>query len=305
MENDNTPDQKGKLILGLGLATGLLAGWTVLRRRSAIHRPSRLSIAEDESHTALITGASSGIGAAYARQLAAKGYNLILVARREDRLIGLATELQERHPITAEVLAADLTRSTDVKRVLKRITELDDLDLLINNAGFGAPGSFAELNLAPQLDMIRLHVIASVCLTRAALPGMIERQRGAIINVSSIAGLKPIPGSATYSSTKAYLNVFSEALQAELHGTGVKIQALCPGFTRTEFHDTPEHRGFGRSEIPEAMWMSADEVVAQSLSGLGRNRVVFIPGIRYRLAAVVARSVPTSLLRIVRNRPKR
>ena len=288
--------------MGLGLATGLLAGWTVFRRRSAIHRLSNLSIAEDESRTALITGASSGIGAAYARQLAAKGYNLILVSRREDRLSGLAAELKECHPISAEVLAADLARSTDVKQVLKRITEIDDLDLLINNAGFGAPGSFAEVDLAPQLDMIRLHVIASVCLTRAALPGMIARRRGGIINVSSIAGLTPIPGSATYSSTKAYLNVFSEALQAELHGTGVRIQALCPGFTHTEFHDTPEHKGFRRSGIPEALWMSAEEVAAQSLNALGRRQVIFVPGFKNRLLAVAARNTPRSLLHLLRSR---
>jgi short-subunit dehydrogenase len=300
MANNNTPGHRGKLLLWLGLATGLLAGWTIFRRRRAIHRPSRLSFAKDGSRTALITGASSGIGAAYARLLAVKGYNLILVARREERLAGLATELRERHPITAEVLAADLARSGDVKRVLRRITELDDLDLLINNAGFGAPGAFAKVNLAPQLDMIRLHVIASVSLTRAALPGMIARQRGAIINVSSIAGLTPIPGSATYSATKAYLNVFSEALQAELHGTGIKIQALCPGFTHTEFHDTPEHQDSGRPEIPESMWMSAAEVAEQSLSALNRNQVIFIPGFKNRLSAVVARSLPTSLLRIVR-----
>jgi short-subunit dehydrogenase len=261
-----------------------------------------LSGTKGESRTALITGASSGIGAAFARQLAPLGYDLILVARREERLAALAAELQQRHPTTAEVLAADLIRPTDLKRVLKRITELDDLDLLINNAGFGAPGSFAGVYLAPQLDMIRLHVIASVCLTRAALPGMIARRRGAIVNVSSIAGMTPIPGSATYSATKAYLNFFSQALQAELQGTGVKIQALCPGFTHTEFHDTPTHRGFHRSNIPEAMWMSPDDVAEQSLRSLHKRQVIFVPGLKNRLVAAAARRIPTSLLHLLRGK---
>jgi hypothetical protein len=231
------------------------------------------------------------------------GYNVILVARRSSRLAALATELGERYPITAEVLAADLANPADVEQVESRIVELERLDLLINNAGFGAPGSFAEADLATQLNMIQVHVVASVRLTRAALPGMMARRRGAIINVSSIAGMVPIPGSATYSSTKAYLNVFSEALQAELTGTGVKVQALCPGFTHTGFHDTPEHRGYGRSRIPEALWMTAEEVAEGSLGALDRRQVVFVPGLKNRLVvAAVARVIPSSLLHLLRGR---
>jgi short-subunit dehydrogenase len=299
LRNDNT---KSKVFLGLGLVAGLLGGWTALRRRNATHRRPTFSPTEGESRTALITGSSSGIGVAFARQLAPMGYSLILVARREERLAALATELGERHPISAEVLAADLANSADVGRVESRIAELKSLDLLINNAGFGAPGSFAEADLATQQDMINVHVLASVRLARAALPGMIARRRGAIINVSSIAGLLPIPGSATYSATKAYLNFFSEALQSELRGTGVKIQALCPGFTHTEFHDTPTHRGFHRSRIPEALWMSAEEVAEGSLSALDRRQVIFVPGIKNRLVAAVARSIPPSLLHILRGK---
>jgi short-subunit dehydrogenase len=301
MNNGNTRD---KIFLGLGLAAGVLAGLTVLRRRTAINRPSILSAAEGESRTALITGASSGIGAAFARQLAPMGYNMILVARHKERLAALAMELGERYPISAEVLVTDLANATDVERVERYITELESLDLLINNAGFGAPGSFAEAELVTQLNMIHVHVIASVRLTRAALPGMIARRRGAIINVSSIASLVPIPGSATYSATKAYLNVFSEALQAELRGTGVKIQSLCPGFTHTGFHDTPEHKGFGRSRIPEPLWMSAEQVAAQSLNALGQHRVIFVPGFKNRLLARAARNLPRSLLQALRSRPK-
>ena len=303
MTKNNTPGQKGRLLLGLGLA-GVVGGLTVLRRRSTTRQTPVLRVAEGEPGTALITGASSGIGAAYARQLAAMGYNLILVARREERLAALAAELKERYPISAQVLAADLSNPAGVERVEAYIARLERLDVLINNAGFGSPGSFVEADFANQLAMIQVHVVASVRLTRAALPLMMTRQRGAIINVSSIAGLVPIPGSATYSATKAYLNVFSEALQAELRDTDIKIQALCPGFTRTGFHDTPEHQGFGRSEIPEFMWMSAEEVAAQSLSGLDRHQVVLVPGFKNRLVAAVARNIPGSLLHLLRGKRK-
>ncbi len=302
MANDTRSGPQGRLLLGLGLAAGVLGGLTVLRRRTAPSRPSILSVPQGESRTALITGASSGIGAAFARQLAPQGFHLILVARREERLAALAAELQGRHRISAEVLDADLSEPADIERVERRIAELENVDLLINNAGFGAPGSFAETDLATQLTMIDVHIIASVRLCRATLPGMITRHRGAIINVSSIAGLVPIPGSATYSSTKAYLNVFSEALQAELRGTGVKVQALCPGFTHTGFHDTPEHRGFHRSGIPDALWMSAEEVAAQSLNALGRRQVIFVPGFKNRLLAIAARNAPRSLLHLLRSR---
>ena len=304
MEKDNTPGPKGRLMLGLGLAAGLLAGWTVLRRRRAIHRPSTLSFAKYESRTALITGASSGIGAAFARELAAKGYNLILVARRQERLAALATGLEADYRITAEVLATDLSDPADVDWVEQRIAELDDLDILINNAGFGAPGQFAQLDLARQLDMINLHIIASVRLTYAALPGMVARGRGAVINVSSVAGFVPVPGSATYSATKAYLNVFSEALQAELKGTGVVVQALCPGFTHTGFHDTPDHEGFDQSQIPELMWMTPEDVAAGSLDALGRSPVIYIPGLKNRLVAILARNTPPWLLQAVRYRSR-
>jgi short-subunit dehydrogenase len=293
---------KAKFLLGMGLVAGGVGGFTLLRRRTVVDRPSILSSALDGLSTAAITGASSGIGAAFARQLAPLGFNLVLVARREDRLSALATELQAHYPIKAEVLAADLADATDIKRVQSHLAELDNLDILINNAGFGAPGSFAEAEPDPQLNMIQVHVIASVHLTRAALPGMIARGQGAIINVSSIAGLVPIPGSATYSSTKAYLVFFSEALQAELRGSGIKVQALCPGFTHTGFHDAPEHKGFHRSRIPEALWMSAQEVAEQSLRALDRRQVVFAPGFKNQVLAIGARNVPRSLLHLLRSK---
>jgi len=250
--------------------------------------------------TALITGASSGIGAEFARQLAAQHYDLILVARREERLRALAAELARAHSIRVEVLVADLSNLADIERVAARIAELETLELLINSAGFGVPGRFAEAEAAKQVAMLEVHVVASTRLSRAALPGMIARGRGLIINVSSLAAFFPMPGSVTYCSTKAYLNTFSKALQAELRGTGVQVQALCPGFTYTEFHDTPEFANFSRSMIPKPFWMKAETVVAASLEAARRGRVICIPGFQYRLIALLARSgLASSLLNIL------
>jgi len=239
--------------------------------------------------TALITGAAGGIGAAFARQLASKGYNLILVGKRVERLVALATGLQDHHPISAEVIGADLSNPTDVERVEKLTAGLESLDMLINNAGFRIPGKFSESDVTKHLEMIHVHVITTVRLTRAALPGMIVRRRGAIINVSSFVTFLPI-GGVTYRATKAYLNAFSEALQAELRGTGVRVQALCPGFTsNTDFYDMPEYEAFDRSQIPKALWMPAEEVVAKSLKALRRSQVVYIPGFKNRLLVALAR----------------
>jgi short-subunit dehydrogenase len=250
----------------------------------------------EANNTALITGASSGIGATFARQLAAQGYDLVLVARRKERLAELAAELEDQHTVSAQILVADLSTADGIEQVANRIAELDSLDILVNNAGFGIVGKFAESDLTRHLDMIHVHVVASVCLCRAALPGMIACRRGNIINVSSISAFIPA-GNVTYTSTKAYLVAFSETLQVELAGTGVWVQALCPGFTYTGFHDTPELvEKFDRSQFPKWMWMPADEVVVGSLNALGRGSVVYIPGIRNRLLAAVGRSRIVSLL---------
>jgi short-subunit dehydrogenase len=239
---------------------------------------------------ALVTGASSGIGEVYARRLAAGGFDLTLVARREERLKALADELTAAHGIQADVVAADLSKNKGVVKVTDYIEAHPDLTLLINNAGFGKRGKFIEADLEGQLDMVRVHIIATVTLARAALPGMIQRGRGAIINVSSVAAFFPSAGGATYSASKVYLNNFSEALSAELEGTGVKVQALCPGFTYTEFHDTPEYSDFDRKEIPGALWMPAEEVVDESLAALSGDKVIVIPGRRYQAMVATVNS---------------
>jgi len=286
--SNGTPDSKGKVLLGLGVAAGVVTGLAAWRRLIVRRYPLPRS-ARGEPGTAVITGASSGIGAAFARRLAASGYDLILVARREERLTALARELEQHHPIQVEVLTADLASKEGVESVERRVAQLDNLAFLINSAGLGTSGKFASSDLTKQIQMIEVHVLASVRLSRAALPAMIARQAGAIINLSSVVSFVPAPGNVTYCATKTYLNVFSQALHTELGGTGVRVQALCPGFTHTEFHDSPEFAAFDDLRIPEALWMSADEVVSHSLECVRRNNVICVPGFKNRLMGAALR----------------
>lgn len=240
--------------------------------------------------TALITGASSGIGAEFARQLAAQKYDLILVARREERLLALSNELNQKYGVRTEMLIADLSLPADIERVEQCIASCETLALLVNNAGFGIPGSFYKIDIHKTLSMIEVMVVAVVRLSRAALPGMVAKGHGGIINISSVAAFVPTQGNSTYAAAKAYLNAFTEALAAELIGTGVKVQALCPGFTTTEFHDVGEYEGKNaRAKIPKFLWMRVERVVAASLEAFERGRVYCIPGRGYWLAAALGR----------------
>lgn len=245
----------------------------------------------DQTRIALITGASSGIGAAFARKLASLGYNLILVARREARLVQLATQLQQQFNIQAQALVADLSQSVAVERIERLIAELPTLELLVNNAGFGVPGKFAEIPLDKTMAMIDVHVKTSTRLAFAALPVMMKRGKGAIINVASIGGFIPKPQDTVYCATKAYLISFSESLQGELADTGVHVQALCPGFVPTEFLDSPEYEQLHvKNQIPRWLWSPADAVVAESLRTLKRDQVVCIPEFKNRVLVALARS---------------
>lgn len=226
---------------------------------------------------ALITGASSGIGAAFARRLAREGYNLVLVARREERLSAMKVKLEDMHDIHVNCITADLTIESDVVNVEKYIGYHEPLDLLINNAGYSVTGKFPAISIDDHLDMIKVHVIASVRFSHAALVAMIEAARGAIINVSSMAALLPLR-NVTYSATKAYLVTFSQALQNEIAGSGVTIQALCPGFTYSEFHDNRQRVSFRRSDVPRFLWGEADDVVEASLSALPKGKLIVVPG---------------------------
>lgn len=240
--------------------------------------------------TALITGASSGLGESFGRRLASLGYDLVLVARREDRLRELAGEWTAKHGIRVEVEAADLSRDEDIIRVEGRIRARADLTLLVNNAGFGAGGAFQRIDIEKQADMIHIHVVATARLLGAVLPQMVERGRGGVINVASIAAFAIMPKSAMYGSTKAWVVAFSRAVSLGLRGTGVRVQALCPGFTVTGFHDTPEYLNFNRAAIPRFLWMEADDVVAASLKALEkREKAVFVPGLANRVLTLIPR----------------
>ncbi len=290
-QEKSSSKQKRSMVASFGL--GMLVGGVVLWRRSSATPPQPAvfqAMRVPQPGTALVTGASSGIGAAYARRLAVEGYNLILVARREERLQALADKLNKQHHVETEALVADLANPEDVARVEQRMAACDTLSILVNNAGFGTAGPFAETDFQKQLDMIHVHVIASVRLSRAALAGMLARQRGAIVNVSSIAAFFPAPGNVSYCATKRYLNAFSEALNKEVADQGVQVQALCPGFTTTEFHDTSEYETFDRTKVPSYLWMSSRDVVAQSVAALERGPVIVVPGRQNKILLAMIRS---------------
>ena len=248
---------------------------------------------------ALITGASAGLGVVFARRFAKAGYDLTLVARRRDRLETVAAEIQRDYPVRAEPLVADLATDEGVASVSAYIERLPQLDILVNNAGFGAAGLFFESELAAQDRMHRLHVMAIMRLSHAALRRMVARKSGSLINVSSVAAFSVGAGSVSYCATKAWINAFTEGLAAELHAirSPVKVQALCPGFTITEFHDT---MGMDRALVPRWMWLSAEKVVDESLRGLESGKVIAVAGSQYRLYVKLLKLLPSPVIRWMR-----
>ena len=243
---------------------------------------------------ALVTGASAGIGRVFADRLAARGHDLIVVGRDAERLGTLAGELGATHGASVEVFPADLSRDDEITRLVQRVSAAPPLAVLVNNAGFGTIGRLVAVPPEPQVAMLHLHTLAPMRVTRAALPAMVARGAGAVINVSSVASFLFSPGSVNYCATKAYLTVFSEGLAVELAGTGVRVQALCPGFTHTEFH---QRMGSDKRSIRGALWLSADYVVDRSLASLDRGGpVVCIPGLRYKLLVAAIRLTPRWLL---------
>jgi short-subunit dehydrogenase len=239
---------------------------------------------------AVVTGASSGLGEVFARKLAGRGFRLLLAARRADRLRTLAAALGPQH----EVMAVDLAREDDVEQLARRLETSSELQLLVNNAGFGTKGLFWQTEYGRQVEMHKLHVLATLRLTRAALTGMVKRNSGALINVASVAGFFRSPGNASYCATKGWMNDFTEALYLELKTTGsaVKVQSLCPGFTYTEFHD---RMGVSRDPIPKKLWLPADFVVEESLRGLDRGKLYVVPGWRYKLLVAIGTRLPMAL----------
>ncbi len=245
---------------------------------------------------AIVTGASAGIGAAYADRLARDAYDLVLVARRRDRLEEMAERLARTHGRSVAVLAADLGSAAGVRAVEARIAAEPALELVVNNAGFGTTGLFAELDRDAEEEEVRLNVLALVRLTHAAVAVFKARGHGSVINVSSLAGFQPAPFNATYAATKAFVNSFTQAVSEELRGSGVRLQLLCPGFTRTEFQEVA---GFSTETIPDFAWMTADAVVSSSLEALRKGDLVVIPGGGNKMMGAVFRAMPASLARRV------
>ncbi|HEY3671548.1 MAG TPA: SDR family oxidoreductase [Acidimicrobiia bacterium] len=246
---------------------------------------------------ALVTGASAGIGRAFAVGLAARGHDLVLVARDAARLEELAAELGAAHGIEAEVLSADLVTDDGVAAVEARLDAVDPaVDILVNNAGFGTFGRFAELDVDREVQEVGLNVVALLRLTHAALGAMESRRAGAILNIASLAAYQPSPASATYGATKAFVHSFTHAVHEEARGTGVHVMLVCPGYTHTEFHDRAE---LGPTDLPEFVWQSADDVVAAALRDLDRGRSVSIPGVLNQAAAAFSSVAPAGITRRV------
>lgn len=246
------------------------------------------------SRTALVTGATAGIGLAFARQFAAQGYDVVLVARDTARLEAVAEELTATAGVSTEVLAADLADRAQLATVERRLADPTDterpIDLLVNNAGFGLKGRFLDNDVEQEQAMLDVLVVAVMRLTHAALRAMAERGSGGIINVSSVAGYQP---RGTYSAAKAWVNRFGEWASVEYADRGVRIMTLCPGFTKTEFHGRME---VGRDAVPSFLWLDVDDLVAEAIADFEAGKSFSVPSKRYKAITAVSRHLPTRLL---------
>jgi short-subunit dehydrogenase len=247
----------------------------------------------NNSATALITGATAGIGAAFARRLARDGYGLVLVARDGERLAATAEQLRAAHGGVVEAIVADLSTPDGQERVAARVSDPDrPIDLLVNNAGRTINGAFLRNSIEDETAMLNLNVHAVMRLTRAALPAMTARRSGAVINVSSISGFGvPMPGS-TYSASKAWVTNFTESVALSVAPFGVRVMALCPGYVRTEFH---QRAGINMSKTPNFLWLDADRLVGAALRDLRRGTVVSVPDWKYKAAVFALRHLPRGL----------
>ena len=249
-----------------------------------------------ESSTALVTGASSGIGTEIARSLAGRGHGVTLAARREQRLRELAAELAETHGIRAETIACDLGETSGRERMAAEIAERGlDVEVLVNNAGFGGFGDFAEQGRERQVDMVRLNAEAVVDLMGRYLPPMRDRGRGAVINVASAAAFQPLPDNATYAATKAFVLSLSEATHEEFRSEGLTVTAVCPGPVKTEFVEVAGMGG-AESRTPGFVWTTPEVVAEQAVSGAERGKRVVVPGLLTRATAIAGQHSPRALL---------
>ena len=244
---------------------------------------------------ALVTGASAGIGRAFAEALARDGFDLVIVARDTQRLTALGKELDAAQGASVEVITADLSAGAGISQVEARLVDDDrPVELLVNNAGFGTVGRFHELPIHREVSEIGLNVVAVTRLTHAALPGMVALGRGGVINVSSIAGHQPTPLNATYGATKAFVSSLSQAVHEEMKGTGVNCMVLCPGFTRTEFQ---ARAGIDSNDIPNFLWQDPSTVVEAALAAFRKGKAVCVPGGLNRVTAGFSGSAPSGLSR--------
>lgn len=257
------------------------------------------NVSLDRWNRALVTGASSGIGDAFARLLAAQGADLVVTARNEDRLQALADELTEAHGVAVEVLVADLTDREAVAAVAERLQSVQSpIDLLVNNAGFGFAGDFIDLDVDREAEVVEVNVGAMHRLAHAAGTAMSSRRRGGIINVSSVAGFAPSPKTATYAASKAFVTSFSEALHMELGPLGVVVSCLCPGLTRTEFQQRAD---VTTDAAPDVLWQTAEQVAEAGLRGLAKGKAIVVPGAQNKAYTAVLKASPSGLVRRITN----
>lgn len=249
---------------------------------------------------ALITGASAGIGREFARQLACRAHSVILVARREQQLNELRDELRQRYPnLAVRIRRIDLADAAQLKELMAwRDSEKIEVDLLINNAGLGDLGPFATSDPVRNQQIMLVNMVALTSLTRHLLPQMIARKRGGILNVSSSAGFLPIPSFAVYGATKAYVTSFSEALRAELRGTGVSVCSLCPGPVHTQFQEVANRPDARRDDGPEFVHVSVEQVVRDAITALEADRPLVIPGLPMKIGMFLVRITPMPILRL-------
>ncbi|MDR1964438.1 MAG: SDR family NAD(P)-dependent oxidoreductase [Planctomycetaceae bacterium] len=262
------------------------------------------SLTQSQSPLAVITGASDGLGKEFARQLAAEGYNLLLVARRGKLLEEIKTEFESKYGVHVEPFICDLSNAEEVKCLEERLETSESLEWMINNAGFGFADAFPDVDPDREEEMIRVHVISLMRLSRAALVPMCRRKKGFLVNLSSVAAFLYGKNSAEYMGTKSYVLSFSKCLQCDVQKHGVRVQALCPGLTHTGFHHTELMKFFQKDKTPGIAWLTAEYVVRTSLRSIRKTRnVVCIPSLRYKLAlALLCNPIGNKICEMIYNK---
>jgi len=249
-----------------------------------------------EKKTALITGATSGIGAEFARQLASMGFDLIITGRRKKDIQIVADTISSKYKVSVEVIIAELSERNSIEKISKRILKTPNLKFLVNNAGFGIEGVFHETDFSAQERMLIVHNLAVMNLTHSALTVMIKSGEGSIINVSSLSSRVFMPRFSIYNATKSFLVAFTETLHMELKSGNIKVQVLCPGFTRTDFH---LKMGYTESDLPDKgiiRWMKSSDVVNISLKALNRGKVICVPGLTNKIVYILTGLLPRKIL---------